>query len=269
MSSKLVPSDPSKVMVIRDIVPKTITTFSTPFWRFGRIKVGGRGTVVRLQSGALAVFSPVALTEDVKKKVAEMGEVKYITALDTEHHIFLGPWHTAYPNAQVLGPEGLPEKRASQSNEAVPFTHIFSASTPILSIGADFDAEFTWEYVAAHANKEIVFNHTPTGTLIQADLLFNYPPTEQFSRTGVSPTSGLLTRLFGAVTNTSGMGQKRLIWYGISARDRSGFSKSVARIEKWRFERIVGCHGDVVETGGKGVFQRVMEWHLDLARKAE
>lgn len=39
---------------------------------------------VRLQSGALAVFSPVALTEDVKKKVAEMGEVKYITALDAE-----------------------------------------------------------------------------------------------------------------------------------------------------------------------------------------
>jgi hypothetical protein len=40
--------------------------------------------VVRLQSGALAVFSPVALTDDVKQKVAEMGEVKYITALDIE-----------------------------------------------------------------------------------------------------------------------------------------------------------------------------------------
>jgi hypothetical protein len=39
---------------------------------------------VRLQSGALAVFSPVALTDEVKQKVAEMGEVKYITALDFE-----------------------------------------------------------------------------------------------------------------------------------------------------------------------------------------
>lgn len=45
MTSKLVPSDPAKVMVIRDVVPNIITTFSTPFWRFGRIKIGGRGTV--------------------------------------------------------------------------------------------------------------------------------------------------------------------------------------------------------------------------------
>jgi hypothetical protein len=39
---------------------------------------------VRLQSGALAVFSPVALTDDVKRKVSELGEVKYIAALDVE-----------------------------------------------------------------------------------------------------------------------------------------------------------------------------------------
>jgi hypothetical protein len=45
-------------------------------------------STVRLQSGALAVFSPVALTDDVKAKVASLGEVKYITALDAEvsHH---------------------------------------------------------------------------------------------------------------------------------------------------------------------------------------
>lgn len=39
---------------------------------------------MRLQSGALAVFSPVALTDDVKQKVSELGEVKYIAALDAE-----------------------------------------------------------------------------------------------------------------------------------------------------------------------------------------
>ena len=100
MSQKLVPSDPSKVMVIREVVPRVVTTFSVPFWRFGRIKVGGRGTIgtsssitstrtanndqVRLQSGSLAVFSPVALTDEVKAKVAELGEVRYICAPDAE-----------------------------------------------------------------------------------------------------------------------------------------------------------------------------------------
>jgi hypothetical protein len=39
---------------------------------------------VRLQSGSLAVFSPVALTDEVKRKVEEMGEVRYICAPDAE-----------------------------------------------------------------------------------------------------------------------------------------------------------------------------------------
>lgn len=268
MSSKLVPSDPAKVMVIRDLVPKTVTTLSVPFWRFGRIKVGGRGTIVRLQNGTLAVFSPVALTDEVKQKVASLGEVKYITALDIEHHIFLGPWHEAYPNAKVLGPEGLPEKRTKQNNEKVPFAHVFSKSTPITSIDPDFDSEFEWEYVHAHQNKEIVFNHKPTKTLIEADLMFNYPSTEQFSKTGVSATSGILTKLFGALTNTTGNGQKRALWYAISSSDRTGFAKSVSRIYGWDFERIVPCHGDVIESGAKGIFGKVMEWHLDLAKKS-
>lgn len=105
MSQKLVPSDPSKVMVIREVVPRVVTTFSVPFWRFGRIKVGGRGTIgtsssftstrtanndqVRLQSGSLAVFSPVALTDEVKAKVAELGEVRYICAPDAEVRLSL------------------------------------------------------------------------------------------------------------------------------------------------------------------------------------
>ena len=40
--------------------------------------------LVRLSSGDLAVFSPVALTPEVKATVKELGEVKYIAATDLE-----------------------------------------------------------------------------------------------------------------------------------------------------------------------------------------
>ncbi|KAF1847390.1 uncharacterized protein K460DRAFT_332316 [Cucurbitaria berberidis CBS 394.84] len=268
MASKLVPSNPEKVMVIRDLVPRTITTLSVPFFRFGKIKIGGRGTIVRLQSGSLAVFSPVALTDEVKRKVAELGEVKYIAALDAEHHIFLGPWSQAYPNAQVLGPETLPEKRAKQKNEDVPFAFVFSKSKPITTISPEFDEEFDWEYVPAHINKELVFHHKPTRSLITADLLFNLPATEQFSKTGVDANSGILTKIFGALQNTRGTAiwQQRTIWYGTSSSDRPGFAQSMARINKWDFERIIFCHGDVIESNGKSVFEKVFKWHLDLAK---
>ncbi|KAL6702513.1 hypothetical protein ACN47E_001577 [Coniothyrium glycines] len=269
MSSKLVPSDPAKVMVIRDVVPQVITTLSVPFLRFGKVKIGGRGTIVRLQSGALAVFSPVALTDDVKAKVAELGEVKYIAALDQEHHIFLGPWHKEYPSAQVMGPDTLPEKRAKQNDENVPFAFLFSKQKPLQTISPEFDAEFDWEYVSAHINKEIVVHHRPTRTLLTADLMFNLPAIEQYSKSNDDARSGLLTKLFTSLQSTKGSAiwQQRTIWYGTSSSDRNGFAQSIARINKWDFERVIPCHGDVIEGNGKSIFEKVFKWHIDLAKQ--
>ncbi|CAG9947897.1 unnamed protein product [Clonostachys rosea f. rosea IK726] len=108
MSSKLIPSNPADVMVIRHVTPN-IVTFSVPFARFGTAKIGGRGTLVKLSSGNLAVFSPVALTEAAKAKVAELGgNLAYIIALDYEHHIFISEWATQYPGVKIIGPEGAP-----------------------------------------------------------------------------------------------------------------------------------------------------------------
>ena len=47
MTSKLIPSNPEKVMVIRKVTPD-ITTLSVPFLRFGKLKIGGRGTLGKL-----------------------------------------------------------------------------------------------------------------------------------------------------------------------------------------------------------------------------
>lgn len=44
MSSNLVPPNPDDVMVIRDVTPNVVT-FSVPFLRFGKIPIGGRGTL--------------------------------------------------------------------------------------------------------------------------------------------------------------------------------------------------------------------------------
>lgn len=169
-----------------------------------------------------------------------------------------------------MGPETLPALRAKDSSkEDVPFTHLFKESKRLDSVSEEFDAEFDWEYVPSHANKEILFHHRPTRTLIEADYLFNSPSTEQFSKTGVDAESGIFTKIFGALTSTQGkaLAQQRMIWWGTSAGDRKGFAASTARIDKWDFDRIVPCHGDVIESGGKEVFRKVLAWHLELARK--
>lgn len=265
---KLIPSDPEKVMVIRHVTPE-IMTLSTPFLRFGRIKVGGRGTVVRLASGSTAVFSPVALTASVKKEVQAMGPTKYIVATDQEHHIFLEEWHKEFPEARVIGPDSLPEYRQKQSYFQIPAANWLSATKSAkVSVDADFDKEFDVEYVSSHANKELVFNHRPSRTLIEADLVFNLPATEQFSKSGSPATGGFLTDLFVGIQNTTNpTWQRRFLWYLAGSSDRTAFNKSITEIASWDFDRIIPCHGDVIETGGKGVFDKVMQWHLDAAKK--
>ncbi|KAK5171964.1 uncharacterized protein LTR77_003601 [Saxophila tyrrhenica] len=273
-AAKLIPSDPEKVMVIRRVTPN-ILVCSTPFLRFGRIKVGGRGTIVKLKDDSLAVFSPTALTSSVKQQMQEQLQstnVKYITALDGEHHIFLESWHKQYPNAVVIGPETLPAYRDKQGYFKIPqdkWRLFKKGDAESWKIDPTFDAEFDREYNDAHANKELVFNHKPSRTLIEADLMFNLPATEQFSKTGLSPTSGFLSRLFTGLNNTQGEAtwQKRLIWYGISSGDRKGYNESVSRVAKWDFDRIIPCHGDVIESGGKGIFEKVMAWHLEANKK--
>lgn len=265
-AQSLIPSDPEKVMVIRDVTPN-ITTLSVPFLRFSRIKIGGRGTLVKLQTGNVAVFSPVALTPSVKEKVQSLGPIKYIVAPDIEHHIFISTWAKEFPNAEVIGMEGLPEKREGDpATKGTKFSHVFSQKNKLdLKITPEFDAEFSYEYFHSHGNKELVFLHKPSRTMIEADLIFNLPATEQFSRTGVDASSGFLTKLFGGIMHTHGdmIWQKRFLWYAAGSKDRAGFAESAKRINAWDFDRVIPCHGDVIEIGGKSIVQKATAWFTE------
>ncbi|KAK5560491.1 hypothetical protein LTR46_000799 [Exophiala xenobiotica] len=262
MASKLLPANPEKVMVIRDLPNSNITTLSLPFLRFGHIKVGGRATLVKLQTGNVAVFSPVALTSDVKSKVQTMGPIKYIIAPDLEHHLMVETWAKEYPEAELIAPEGLPEK-----HPGLKFAHVFTSKAKSdMHISTEFDKEFDSEYFPMHPNKELVFYHKPSRTMIEADLLFNLPATEQFSKSGTDPRSGILTKIFAGIMNTRGdmTWQKRMLWYAFSSSDRAGFAASAKRMKAaWDYDRIIPCHGDVIETGGKSVMDKAMAWFYE------
>lgn len=262
-------------MVIRDVVPGQIATLSVPFLRNGLIKFGGRGTIVKLRTGNLAVFSPVALTSETKAKVQQYaqtsppGNVRYIVAPDIEHHIFLSPWAKEFPDANIIGMEGLPEKREKDpQNAGTKFSHVFTANNKHeMKITSEFDEDFDYEYIHSHGNKELVFLHKPSRTLIEADLLFNLPATEQFSRTGEDANGGILTKLASAILNVRGdmAWHKRFLWYGPGAKDRKGFAESIRKIQSWgEFDRIIPCHGDVIEQGGSRILAQATAYFKDV-----
>lgn len=258
-------------MVIRHVTPN-IVTFSVPFQRHGLIDIGGRGTLVRLTSGNLAVFSPVALTEEAQAKVAVLGgNVAYIVALDFEHHIFVSEWAKAFPSAKIIGPEGLPEKRAKQQDDpkigAEEFAVVFTKENKrTVRISDEFDADFEYEYVDGHANRELVFFWKPEKVLIEADLMFNLPPTEQYSRVPASERKapGLVAKTFNCLVTPgeSSKWNKRFNWY-LLPKDRASFNDSVQVIDKWDFNTLIPCHGDVLEGNAKEIFHTAFEWNLN------
>lgn len=204
------------------------------------------------------------------------GDVRYIVATDMEHHIFMSEWAAAYPDAKLVGPEGLPQKRGKVRDDPKigkePFAVVITKEAQIrgepVKIGEDFDKDFEVEYVHAHPNRELVFLYKPDKVLIEADLMFNLPAEEQYSRVPqeARPKLGLLGRLFGSLQTTQGeaLGMKRFLWHAISRKDRKGFNESMRRIGGWDFETIVPCHGETIVGNGKAVFRKVFEWHLKV-----
>ncbi|KAL4925149.1 putative nuclear protein Qri2/Nse4 [Aspergillus undulatus] len=231
-----------------------------------------RGCKVRMSSGSIAVFSPVNLTPAVRETISSLGgRVKYIAALDLEHHIHLTPWEKAFPDAEIIAPEGLSEKRQSVPEyKDTPIQHILRQQDAAKDngkewlISEEFNKEFDVEFVHGHVNKELVFLHKPSLTLIEADLLFNLPAREQYSKTGEDANSGILTKIMRPLLSTQppATWQKRIVWYLFSSADRKAFGESMKRIDKWEFNRLIPCHGDVIESGAKGVFRSVFEWFL-------
>ncbi|KAI5302430.1 hypothetical protein KEM56_000703 [Ascosphaera pollenicola] len=267
--SKLTPTNPEAVMVIRDVC-ESITTLSLPFSRFGYVPVGGRATIdhpVKLKTGSLAVFSPVAYTPSVEAKLNELGNrVRYLVAPDVEHHIFIHAWKDLYPSAEIIGPHGLQEKWAT--NAATKDEKVDYVFTPQnkreMKIQPEFDDEFDYEYVDAHQNRELVFCHRPTRTLIEADLMFNLPACEQYSKSPENPQGSAAAKLMnraGCAQANHNNWQRRFLWYA-AIRDHTSGKESLGRIAQWDFQRLIPCHGDVIETAAKNTFLDVFKWFL-------
>ncbi|TDL23529.1 hypothetical protein BD410DRAFT_787372 [Rickenella mellea] len=233
-----------------DIVAREVTTnvwtFSKPFLRANFLPFGGRSTAIKLTSGDVWILVSTPLSPETKSTISSIGPVKYLVAPDLVHNLYLAEYATEYPEAKVYGPPGLPEKLAKQGS-TLKFTGVFeptSATSPQHGYENDIEARL----FSGHQNKEIAFLHKPSRTLIEADLVFNLPGKEQYSKSkdksrvpligSLGPHSWLhpwLTRF----TSTNKVETKR----------------DASAVAEWDFDRIIPCHGDVIETDGKNAWK--------------
>jgi len=213
--------------IIRQLTP-SVWIFSRPFKRFGFLPVGGRSTAIKLANGDVWVLASTTLDKSTKEKIDEMGSVRYIVAGNTEHNLFLGEFKTAYPHAKLIGTEPLVAKRND-----LKFDGAYGKDPVGTKYG--YEPEIQACYFPETGNNEMAFFHAESKSLLEADLLINLKPPF-----GVGPYSAFHKTL--AKWNT---------------KDAKATREHAKFVAGWDFDRIIPCHGDVVETGGKEAWKSV------------
>ena len=193
------------------------------------VRIGTRTTIVRLPDGGLWVHSPGPLDEAITAEVAGLGPVRALVAPNLLHHLFVADWQRAFPEARTFAVPGLEKKRPNLRVDE------------LLGDVAPEGWAGTLDLIVARGVPtiaEVVFRHRPTRTLILGDLAFNV-------RRGDWSTRAIMT-LNGAFGR---FGPSRALRFGMVA-DKAALRETLATILSWEFDRVIVCHGDVLDTGG-------------------
>ena len=158
------------------VTPMTLESIADDVWicdgptvSFFGFPYPTRMAIIRLPSGTLFVWSPVALDDALAAEVEALGEVGHIVEPNALHHLSLSEWKERWPTATTYGPPGL------------------SKRLPDLPIDRELDAEpkATFEdvvdFVAVGGSfvmTEVLFFHKPSKTLFVCDLVQKQDPQQ-------------------------------------------------------------------------------------------
>ena len=198
-------------------------------------------TAIRLPDGSLLLYSPLELTPERRAAVLELGPIRHLYAPNLYHHMWLGPWAEAFPDARVHAPPGLASKRTDLRIDR----EVGSASEPEPAFaGVLFE-----QPILGFALAEIALIHLSSQTLLCADLVHNIGRPSQ-------PWARLYTKLMGFHDRVA---ISRMIRWG-AFRDRSAARRSIDALLEQPFERMVVGHGAPVESGAKQALASAYAW---------
>lgn len=192
-----------------------------------------RSTVVRTSSGSV-VLSPTKNIGDHKREINQLGPVATIAAPSLFHHLYLREAMKLYPNAQVLGANGLQEKRANLAFSGTVVAGMVKHAAELAVV----------ELRGMPKVAECVFFHRSSKTLIVSDLCFNM--TDQI---GLGPR--LILSLFGTYRRFA---VSRFFLKFV--RDWDQFLVSLNEVFALDFQNIVPAHGQIVVGGGKDLLRQ-------------
>jgi hypothetical protein len=182
-----------------------------------------RMAVIPLSGGGLFVWSPIALTAALKSEVDALGSVRCLVSPIKLHHLFLGEWQAAYPQARLYASPGLKKKRSDLRFDAE------LGDSPEPEWAADIDQV----PLRGSLMTEVVFFHRASRTVLFTDLVQNFPPNPGAPRE-----------------------------WRASFFNRRAARDALEKILAWPIERVLIAHGEPVTENGAAFVRRAFAWLL-------
>jgi hypothetical protein len=205
--------------------------------KFFGVECGSRMTVVRMADGGLFVHSPVGLTDELRREIDGLGEVRAVVAPSVFHHLHVQAWVDAYPRAVFAACPGLEWKRPDLRFDAI------MGDEP----HPTWAREIAQVYFSARRENEVVFYLTKQKIFLCCDALLNLSKHPKAS-----------TRFVARLMRNSAPG---VGWMEpLMIRDRRVARRQVDRILEWDFDKALLSHGALIERGGREAVRHAYAW---------
>ena len=204
--------------------------------------------VIRVSDTELMIHSPCEIDSATRDAISALGDVAYIVAPGSYHHIHIPSAQAAFPEADTYICPGIERKRPD-----LDFDWFLGDRPPAAWAGV-------LDQVLVRGNKfiwEVVFFHKPSKTLLVVDLIENF--TDQ------TPNVNWLLKLWWKVVFNMWDHPKPAPEYQMGWKDKTAARESLQRILEWDFDKIVLSHGDVIETNAKSMAQEAWEKPLSVS----
>jgi hypothetical protein len=200
-----------------------------------------RMTLVRLSDGGLWLCSPIELNAALADAVRALGPVQHLVSPNKIHHLFLGQWAQAWPDAKLWASPGLARRRRDLSFHG----ELGNAAEPAWE--SDIDQLI---FRGSFAMEEVVFFHRASRSAIITDLVQKFDPAT------LRGWRGLLMRLDGLVGPEGSTPREwRLTFW-----NRRASREALRKMLGWNPQRLIIAHGQWVRENGREALARSLSW---------
>ena len=211
-----------------------VVVMSFPFRVFG-IDFKRNVTLLRLSDGRVVIHSTAPFTRKDIAAIRKFGEPTWLVDATLLHDTFAKDGRAAFSDLPYLAPNGFPDISGVQTQ-------------PLDSPPSEWAGEIDVLRIEGTKKKEHVLFHRRSRTLVVADLFFSFPrETRGWPRFFARHIMRLPATLFGVSR-----------FFRLLIEDKPGLQRSIQRLLKWEFERIVVAHWAPIESAAKPAVERAL-----------